>query len=162
MKENSEKNVTAASAVDYISLVEGNDIPILSLNRPFLWYLNDSEVGPIFFGTVENLLNLDLVENSTDPDDNIPGTTLSPPSGDEMNGDTGNGNGNKNNSTDTSNILSDYEKYYLWSCRSFTPAGPASSNNLPNGAFQGSFEETDTNTTRVVSTSTLPSSTTGL
>lgn len=35
-------------------------------NRPFLWYLNDSKLGPLFFGVVEQT----ETESDPDPDEN--------------------------------------------------------------------------------------------
>lgn len=120
------------------------DVPTISLDRPFLWYLNDSEIGPIFFGSVENLLNLAFLENSTEADDNGDniGTTMPPPSsppGDEMNTNTDKTNGTSGSSSNNAEIVSDIEKFFLWSCRSFAPMSTGREHQkLP---FEGAFED---------------------
>ncbi|ODN03972.1 Serpin B11 [Orchesella cincta] len=84
-----------------------SDILILSFDRPFLWYLNDSDVGPMFFGTVENLINPAFPENSTEPGADEEGNTTVPPGETTMDMEA------------DEKLISEIEKFFLWSCRSF-------------------------------------------
>lgn len=107
----------------YISLEDGmlpaGDVLTLSFDRGFLWYLNDTEAGPMFFGTVETLINPAFGENSTEPggDDNEGATTMLPPSSSGINA----GGSNATNMRDD-RLLSEIDKYFLWSCRSYVPS----------------------------------------
>ncbi|CAL8110110.1 unnamed protein product [Orchesella dallaii] len=89
------------------SKIGDSDIFILSFDRPFLWYLNDSDVGPLFFGAVENLINPAFPGNSTEPDEEEGNTTVPP-------GDSSGGSMEVNES-----LIAEIEKFFLWSCRSF-------------------------------------------